>query len=89
MQLVNVPVTIDTSKRNISERDGNPENLIDRCFTLFLKIMQSVGKKHLRLGAISMQTKIKLFKAIKGVFNWCKLQVIFKSQNKICDNVIT
>ena len=41
------------------------------------------------LGAISMQTKIKLFKAIKGVLNCCKLQVIFKSQNKICDNVIT
>ena len=33
-----------------------------------------------------MQTRTKLQKPIKGVLNCCKLQVVFKSQNKLCNN---
>ena len=38
------------------------------------------------LATISRQTKTKLQKSIKGALNCCKLQVIFKSQNKLCGN---
>ena len=38
------------------------------------------------LGPISLQTWTKLQKSIKGVLNFCKLQVIFKTQNKLCNN---
>ena len=34
----------------------------------------------------TMQTRTKLQKSIKGVLNCCKLQFIFKSQNKLCNN---
>ena len=37
------------------------------------------------LGSISLQTRTKLQKSIKGVLNCCKLHVIFKSQNKLCN----
>ena len=33
-----------------------------------------------------MQTRLKLQKSIKGVLNCCKLKVIVKSQNKLCNN---
>ena len=33
-----------------------------------------------------LQTRTKLQKPIKGVLNWCKLQVIFTSQNKNRNN---
>ena len=50
----------------------------------------TVEKKPLRsvlpyLGPISLQTRTKLRKSIKGVLNCCKLQVIFKIQNKLCN----
>ena len=49
----------------------------------------AVEKKPLRLvllylGSISLQTRTKLQKSIKGVLNCCKLQVYFKSQKKLC-----
>ena len=51
----------------------------------------TVEKKPLRLvlpylGTISLQTRTKLQKSIKGVLNCCKLRLIFKSQNKLCNN---
>ena len=51
----------------------------------------AVEKKPLRLalpylGTISLQIRTKLQKSIKGVINCCKLQVIFKSQNKFYNN---
>ena len=50
----------------------------------------TVEKKPLRsvlpyLGPISLQTRTKLRKSIKGVLKCCKLQVIFKIQNKLCN----
>ena len=66
----------------------------DRCFTLFLNrihLIPAVKKRPLRLvlpylGTISMQTRNTLQTSIKVVPNCCKLQVIFKSQNKLCNN---
>ena len=84
--------------REISQKNGYPENLIDRCFTLLLNRIHilkdkvpTVEKKPLQLalpylGTISLQTRTELQKSIKGELNCCKLQIIFKSQNKLCDN---
>ena len=95
LQLVNVPSTIDTFKRDISEK-WLSENFINRCFKLFLNRFQilkekvpTVEKKYLLLvllGTISLQTRSKLQKSIKGLLNCCKLQFIFKSQNRPCNN---
>ena len=35
------------------------------------------------LGPLSLQTRIKLRKSLKGILNCCKLQIVFKSQNKL------
>ena len=92
LQFVNVPSTIDTFEKNEC-----PENFLDRCFKFFLdrihilkEKVPAVEKKPLglvlpRLGNISMQTRTKLQKSIKRVLNCLKLQVTFKSQNKLCN----
>ena len=84
--------------REIFQKNGYPENFIDRCFKLFLNRIHilkgkvpTVEKKPLwlvlpYLRTIPLQTRTKLQKSIKGVLNCCKLQVIFKSQNKLCNN---
>ena len=35
------------------------------------------------LGPLSLQTRNKLRKSLKSIFNCCKLQIVFKSQNKL------
>ena len=84
--------------REIFQKNGYSENFIDRCFKLSLdrihilkEKVPTFEKKPLPLvlpylGTISLQTRTKLQKSIKGVLNCCKLQVIFKSQNKLCNN---
>ena len=84
--------------REIFNKNGYPDNFIDRCFKLFLNRIHilkekvpTVGKKPLHLvlpylGTIWLQTRTKLQKSIKGVLNCYKLQVISKSQNKLCNN---
>ena len=64
--------------REIFQKNGYPENFIDRCFKLFLNRIHilkenvpAVEKKPLRLvlpylGTISLQTRTKLRKSIKG-----------------------
>ena len=87
-----------TLLREIFRKNGYPENFIDRCFKLLLNRIHilkekvpTVENKPLRLvlsylGTISLQTRPSLQKSIKEVLNCCKLQVIFKIQNKICNN---
>ena len=87
-----------TFLREIFRNIVYPENFIDRCFKLFLnrthilKVkVPTVDKKPLQLvlpylGTISLQTRTELQKSFKGVLNCCILQVIFKSQNKLCNN---
>ena len=84
--------------RKIFQKNGYPQNLIGRCFKLFLNrihilkgMAPIVEKKHLRLvlpylGTILLQTRNTLQKSIKGLLNCFKLQVIFKSHNKFCNN---
>ena len=57
---------------------------------LFIKRPQliTVEKKTLflslpYLGEISLQTRTKLRKSLKGLLNSCKLQIVFKSQRKL------
>ena len=35
------------------------------------------------LGPLSLQTTAKLRKSVKGILNSCRLQIVFKSQNKL------
>ena len=35
------------------------------------------------LGPLSLQTRTKLRKSLKGILNWCKLQIMFICQNKL------
>ena len=35
------------------------------------------------LGLLSLQTRTKLRKSLKGILNCCKLQIVFESQNKL------
>ena len=84
--------------REIFQKNGYPEKFIDRCFQLFLnrihilkEKVHTAKNKPLRwvlpyLGTISLQTRTKLQRSIKEVLNCCKLQVIFKIQNKLCNN---
>ena len=84
--------------REIFQKNGYPENFIDRCFKLFINSthilkqkVPTVEKNPPRLvlpylGTISLQTRTKLQTSIKGVLKCCKLQLIFKSQNKLCNN---
>ena len=57
---------------------------------LFIKRPQltTVEKKTLflslpHLGEISLQTRTKLRKSLKGLLNSCKLQIVFKSQREL------
>ena len=38
------------------------------------------------LGLISLQTRTKLKKPLKKLFNWCKLQIAFKNEARLGNN---
>ena len=77
------------------KNNGYPENFINNCFKVFLdnkyRIEEKVTtepKKTLflvlpYLGPLSLQTRTKLRKSLKGILNCCKLEILFKSQNKL------
>ena len=80
---------------DVFKSNGYSENSINNCFKKFLdnkhrmqeKVMP-VPKKPLflvlpYLGLLSLQTRTKLRKSLKGILNCCKLQIVFKSQNKL------
>ena len=79
----------------VFKNSGYPENFTNNCFKVFLdnkyKIQEkvtTVPKKTLflvlpYLGPISLQTRTKLRKPLKAILNCCKLQIVFKSQNKL------
>ena len=80
---------IDAFKNN-----GYPENFINICFKVFLDNKYRVREKVITvpkktlflvlpyLGPLSLQTRTKLRKSLKGILSCCKLQIAFKSQNK-------
>ena len=71
------------------------ENFINNCFKVFLDNKYRVREKVITvpkktlflvlpyLGSLSLQTRTKLRKSLKGILNCCKLQIVFKSQNKL------
>ena len=81
----------------IFQKNGYPDNFIGRCFKLFLNRIHiliekvpTVEKKPLRLvlpylGTIYLKTRTTLQESIKKVLNCCRLQVIFKVTNKLCN----
>ena len=80
---------------DVFKNNGYPENFINNCFKVFLdnkyRIQEkviTVPKKTLvlvfpYLGPLSLQTTTKLRKSVKGILNCCRLQIVFKSQNKL------
>ena len=68
---------------------------INNCFKVFLDNKYRVREKVITvpkktlflvlpyLGPLSLQTRTKLRKSLKGILNCCKLQIVFKSQNKL------
>ena len=81
--------------KHVFLKNGYPLSFIDKCFKmvidkLVIKCLQvtTVEKKTLilslpYLGYISLQTRTKLRKSLKGILNCCKLQIVFKSQRKL------
>ena len=56
---------------------------------IFIQKVPIVEKKPLPLafpylGTISLQIMTRLQKPMKGLFNYCKLQVFFKGKKKLC-----
>ena len=82
---------------NVFKSDGYPENFINNHFKTFLdnknrtqEKLIDVPKKPLLLvlpcfGPVSLQTTIKLRKSLKGVLNFRKWQIVFKSRNKLAN----
>ena len=79
----------------VFKNNDYPDNFINNCFKVSLdnkywvreKVI-TVPKKTLflvlpYLGPLSLQTRTKLRKSLKGILNCCKLQIVFKSQNKL------
>ena len=76
-------------------KNGYSLSFIENCFKasvdkLFIKRPQflTVEKKNLffslpYLGEISLQTRTKLRKSLRGLLNSCKPQIVFKSQRKL------
>ena len=83
-----------TFLKGIFQKNGYPENFIDKCFKkliCFKENVPTVEKKRLLLvlpylGIISLQTRTKLQQALKGVLNCCKLEIVFKCQTRLSNS---
>ena len=80
---------------DVFKNNGYPENFINNCLKMFLdnkyRIQEKVITVHNKtlflvfsyLGQLSFKTRTKLRKSLKDILNCCKLQIVFKSQNKL------
>ena len=80
---------------DVFKNDGYPENFINNCFKEFLDNKYRIQEKVITapkktlflvlpyLGPLSLQTRTKLRKSLKGILNCCKVHTAFKSQNKL------
>ena len=79
---------------DVFKSNSYPENFINNYFKVLLvnkyriheKVI-TVPKKHLflvlpHLGPLSLQTRNKLKKSLKGILNCCKLEIVFKHSHK-------
>ena len=76
---------------DIFKNNGYPKNFVKNCFKMFLDNKYSVREKVIMvpkktlflvlpyLRPLSLQTRTKLRKSLKGILNCCKLQIVFKS----------
>ena len=86
---------IKKTKTDTLKNIGYPLSFIDNCFKTFVdKLFNkrpqliTVEKNTLflslpYLGEISLQTRTKLRKSLKGLLNSCKLKIVFKIQRKL------
>ena len=87
-----------TFLKGIFQKNGYPENFIDKCFKKFLnnihlvnKNVPTVEKKRLLLvlpylGITSLQTRTKLQQTLKSALNCCKLGIVFKCQTRLSNS---
>ena len=80
---------------DIFKYNGYPENFINDCFKVFPDNKYRIQEKVITvprkilflvlsyLQLISLQTRTMLSKSLKGILNCCKLQIVFKIQNKL------
>ena len=76
---------------DVFKNNGYPEKFINNCFKVFLDNKYRVREKVITvpmktlflvlpyLGPLSLQTRTKLRKFLKGILNCCKLEIVFKS----------
>ena len=76
--------------KEISLKNDHLEHFINNCFKRFLNKIHVVKETDLTveknsivlvlpyLGSISLQTRTKLNKSSRSIFNYCKLQIVFK-----------
>ena len=81
--------------KEIFQKNGYSTSFIDNCFKTFLDRLHiarpkliTAEKKPLLLvipflGSISLQLRTKIRNAMKGNLNFCKLQVVFRSERKL------
>ena len=82
---------------DVFKSNGYPENLINNCFKTFLDNKHRIQEKiitvtkkllflvHPYLGPLSLHTRIKLRKSLKGILNYWILQITFKSKSKLAN----
>ena len=73
---------------NVFKNNGFLENFINNCFKTFLNNKRKLQEKLLSAPKkpILLQATSKFKKSLKGIVNCCKLQTLFKSQNKLSNN---
>ena len=68
--------------------NGYPGNLINTFLKAFLANKHGIQEKVITLpylGPLSLHTGTKLRKSFKVILNFCKIQIVFKSQNKLAN----
>ena len=71
---------------DVFKSNGYLDNFITNCFKMFLDNKHRIQNKVITLpkkSPLSLQTRTKLRKSHEGTLNCCKLQIVFKSQNKL------
>ena len=82
---------------DVFKSSGYTKNFINNCFKTFLDNKDRIQEKVLTvpkkplfsvltyLGPLSLQTRTKLRKSLRGILNCCKLQIVFKIENKLAN----
>ena len=82
---------------DVFKSSGYTKNFINNCFKTFLDNKDRIQEKVLTVpkkllfsvltyfGPLSLQTRTKLRKSLRGILNCCKLQIVFKTENKLAN----